>query len=59
VADDRADFVFVSLWDSWEAIRRFAGDTPERAVYYPEDSAFLLALEPNVEHYEVMVDELA
>jgi hypothetical protein len=59
VADGRADFVFVSLWESWDAIRLFAGDTPEMAVYYPEDRAFLLALEPHVEHYEVMVDEHA
>jgi hypothetical protein len=28
-------------------------------VYYPEDRDFLLALEPNVEHFEVMVDDNA
>lgn len=53
----RAEFLFVSYWESLEAIRRFAGPEPERAVYYPEDRAFLLELEPNVTHYEVVVDE--
>jgi len=57
IVDDRAEFLFTSNWDSWEAIRRFAGPEPEKAVYYPEDRAFLLHLEPNVEHYEVTLDE--
>jgi uncharacterized damage-inducible protein DinB len=37
-----------------EGVRRFAGDDAERARYYPEDARFLLALEPNVEHFEVV-----
>jgi len=57
VADGEARFVFTSRWDSWEAILAFAGPEPDKAVYYPEDREFLLTLEPNVEHYEVMVDE--
>ena len=59
VSDGEARFVFTSRWDSWEAILAFAGPEPEKAVYYPEDREFLLALEPNVEHFEVMVDENA
>ena len=50
-----AHFVFISLWESLEAIRAFAGDTLEKARYYPEDAAFLLELEPTVAHYEVGV----
>ncbi len=46
-------FLFVSLWESREAIRAFAGEDIEKARYYPEDSAFLLELEPTVTHYEV------
>ena len=49
----QAEFIFVSLWESREAIRRFAGDDVEQAVYYPEDQEYLLALEPNVEHWQV------
>jgi hypothetical protein len=59
VSEGEAAFVFTSLWDSWDAMLAFAGPEPDKAVYYPEDREFLLALEPNVEHYEVMADERA
>jgi heme-degrading monooxygenase HmoA len=51
--NDRAEFTFISLWESVDAIRRFAGDDYEKAHYYPEDRDFLLELEPFVEHYDV------
>jgi len=54
VAVPEADFLFTSFWDSLQAIRRFAGDDLDRAVYYPRDREFLLALEPHVAHYEVV-----
>jgi len=54
---DRARFRVLSLWDSMEGIRRFAGEDAERARYFPEDARFLLALEPNVEHFEVVAAE--
>lgn len=47
-------FLLISLWDSLESIRAFAGDDIERARYYPEDHDFLLELEPRVTHYEVI-----
>jgi heme-degrading monooxygenase HmoA len=49
-----AHFLMISLWDSLESIRAFAGDDVERARYYPEDHDFLLELEPSVTHYEVL-----
>jgi len=49
-----AHFLLLTLWESWEAIRAFAGDDPERARYYAEDERFLLELEPTVTHYEVL-----
>ncbi len=52
--DDKATFLLISLWDSIESIRHFAGDDIETAVYYPEDRAFLLELEPTVSHYDVL-----
>jgi heme-degrading monooxygenase HmoA/uncharacterized damage-inducible protein DinB len=54
---DRARFRVVSLWDSMEGIRRFAGEDVEKARYFPEDARYLLALEPNVEHFEVVAAE--
>jgi heme-degrading monooxygenase HmoA len=52
---DRAEFLLLTLWESFEAIARFAGDPVEKARYYPEDEAFLLELTPEVEHYELAV----
>ena len=54
VQSDRAEFTFISLWDSLDAIRVFAGDDYEKAHYYPEDRGFLLELEPFVLHYDVV-----
>jgi heme-degrading monooxygenase HmoA len=51
---DRAHFLLISYWDSFDAIRRFAGPNLDRAVYYPKDKEFLLELEPTVTHYEVL-----
>lgn len=51
---DVAEFLLVSLWDSHEAIGRFAGPDPEVARYYPEDSQFLLEMEPRVTHFDVV-----
>ena len=50
--EGKAEFLLISLWESYEAIRAFAGEDIERAVYYPKDKEFLLELEPKVTHYE-------
>ena len=57
IVGDQAEFWFISVWDSEEAIRRFAGPQIEKAVYYPEDRDFLLELPPEVSHFEVAVLE--
>ncbi len=54
VAGDRADFLLISLWDSYESIRGFAGEDLEKARYFPKDREFLLEFEPKVVHYEVL-----
>jgi len=51
--DGVTHFTLITLWDSWDAIRGFVGDDLERAVYYPEDDAYLLEKEPTVTHYAV------
>jgi heme-degrading monooxygenase HmoA len=53
VEGDVAHFLFLSLWESVDAIKRFAGDDYEVAVFYPEDDEYLLEREP-VYHYEVV-----
>lgn len=51
---DRVETVTVTFWESWEAIKAFAGDDPSLAHYYPEDDAFLLDRPELVEHYDVL-----
>ncbi len=51
--DGRTEFVMVTVWASMDAVRRFAGDQPERAVFYPEDDTFLVDREVTVSHFEV------
>ena len=51
---DHTEFVLNSYWDSLEAIRAFAGPDIDTAVYYPEDDAFLLGHEPQVDHFDVV-----
>jgi hypothetical protein len=52
---DVTHFVLTTLWDSVEALRRFAGDDYVRARYYPEDDDFLIEKEPFVTHFEVLL----
>ena len=46
-------FYTFTLWESLEAIRKFAGLEIEKAKYYSEDCGFLLEFEPNVTHWDV------
>ncbi len=40
-----AYFLLITIWDSLESIKKFAGAKPELAKYYPEDDNFLLEKE--------------
>ena len=55
IEDDKTHFLLLSLWESEDAIRQFAGPEIQRARYYPDDEKFLLELEPTVQHYEALV----
>jgi heme-degrading monooxygenase HmoA len=50
---DRTEFITLSLWDSVDAIRAFAGGDIEVAVLYPEDARYLIG-ESTVTHYQVV-----
>ncbi len=52
---DVTHFELTTLWDSVDAIRRFAGDDYARARYYPEDDAYLLERELLVRHADVLL----
>jgi heme-degrading monooxygenase HmoA len=51
---DRTEFVTMSFWDSIEAVRRFAGDQEDRAVFYPADDRFLVDRETTASHFELI-----
>ena len=50
-------FLLVTIWDSMESVKKFAGDNPEIAKYYPEDDEFLLEKEKNTELYEIFYEK--
>jgi heme-degrading monooxygenase HmoA len=55
-ADRReVEFVLQTLWASFEAIQRFAGPAPERAVIEPNAEAMLIDFDTTVTHHEVLV----
>ena len=54
IEGEQAHFLIITMWESLEAIKRFAGEDVEKARYYPEDQDILLEFEEKVIHYEVM-----
>ncbi len=51
---EEAEFVLISLWDSLESIKAFAGEEVDLARYYPEDDPYLLEKAEKVVHYDVV-----
>src|SRR5918998_6317967 len=39
---DRCEFLMFTLWKSIESVEAFAGEDPEKAIFYPKDDAFLI-----------------
>ncbi|HWN12172.1 MAG TPA: hypothetical protein VNO50_23315 [Pyrinomonadaceae bacterium] len=54
IEESRAHFLLLTLWDSLDAIKQFAGPDFEKARYYPADDEYLLERELTVDHYEVV-----
>jgi heme-degrading monooxygenase HmoA len=52
--DGRAEFLLITLWDSMDAIQRFAGAEPERAVFYDEVDHHLVERDERATHFEVV-----
>ena len=47
------EFVTFTLWDSLDAVKAFAGEDYETAVYYPKDDRYLIERDETCAHYEV------
>lgn len=56
---ERAQFLMISFWDTWQAIERFAGSQLDRAVFYPEDDRFLVARDRHVDHFDLLHADVA
>jgi len=52
--DGAIELVVLTLWESMEAVREFAGAKPEKAVVEPEARAVLTAFDESVTHFEVV-----
>ena len=51
---DLTEFITFSLWDSYDAVRAFAGDAYEVARYYPEDDRYLVERDDRCHHWDVV-----
>ncbi len=56
---DLVEVITLTLWDSLDAVRRFAGDDPEQARFYPGDDALLAEKDLHADHWEVVEMDLA
>jgi heme-degrading monooxygenase HmoA len=50
---DVSHFLLITIWNSIDSVRKFAGENPEIAKYYPEDDDFLLEKEKYSQNYQV------
>jgi len=51
---NEVEYQVLTMWESMDAIRAFAGEHVERAVVEPEAAAVLTRCDQEVRHYEVM-----
>ena len=50
---ERTEFLMFTFWSSLDAIKTFAGENYETAVFYPEDERFLIERDLTSSHYVV------
>jgi heme-degrading monooxygenase HmoA len=50
---DRCEFLMFTLWESLDAVKAFAGEDYETAVFYPEDDRFLVERDETASHWDV------
>jgi heme-degrading monooxygenase HmoA len=49
----RCEFLMFTLWESLDAVKAFAGEDHETAVFYPEDDRYLIERDETSSHWEV------
>ena len=53
----KTEFLVMSMWESIEAVKSFAGEDYQKAVILPRDREYLLEVEPNVTHFDIVLEE--
>lgn len=59
IGDGTSEVTATSWWRDMDAVRDYAGPTPEIALYYPEDDRFLLTRPETVEHHRIYAAQIA
>jgi len=54
--DEGIEFLIITVWESIEAIREFAGENPDAAVVPPEVQTMMIEYEKVACHYEVEIN---
>jgi heme-degrading monooxygenase HmoA len=54
--DDGVEFVTLTMFESLDAVKSFAGEDYERAKIIPEAEALLASYEPTAIHYEIAIE---
>jgi heme-degrading monooxygenase HmoA len=55
-AGEEIEFVTLTLWESWDALRAFAGEDHEAAVVPPAARALLSRFDERSAHFETLVE---
>ena len=53
--DDGVEFITLTLFESLDAVKSFAGENYKQAVILPEAQALLSTHEPTAAHYEIVI----
>jgi hypothetical protein len=53
IDDDEVEFMTLMWFDSWDAVKRFAGEEYERAYVPPEAREVLARFDERSQHYEI------
>jgi heme-degrading monooxygenase HmoA len=53
----QTEFLVISIWESLDAVKRFAGSDYDKAVILDRDREYLVEVEPTVRHYAIEKEE--
>ena len=58
IGPDEVSITVVTFWETMDAVTRFAGEAPERAVVEPEARALLTSFDEEDAHHVVRIDSM-